>query len=242
MFHVSIRTKYSHADSSWSAIPNNSLVQRLHAVNDSMRWIAVFTLQGEEHRIALGSPNGIMGNLELSLPDWFLESSGLSVHADTREEIIVRFLPCEGMTGARKLRFKTLEPLPDWLDVRDVLEEPLSQLGVIKQGQVLPIPVLDSTVLILDSAEPVDDFLFLDGDGIEIDVFMDGVEERGQETAPEVPAPEVPAPEVPQVEDFSFLPPQPFVPAAAAAAAPQGFVPFSGKGHTLGTGKPVWDR
>lgn len=229
MFHVSIRTKYSHTDSSWSAIPNNSLLQRLHAVNDSKRWIAVFTLQGEEHRIALGSPDGRIGALELSLPDWFLESSGLSVHADTGEEIIVRFMRCEGMIGARKLRFKTLEALPDWLDVRDVLEEPLSQLGVIKQGQVLPIPVLDSTVLLLDSAEPVDDFLFLDGDEIEIDVIMDEVPAEQEEEKVEEKEEEKPEPEP---EDFSFLP----------TPAPQGFVAFSGKGHTLGTGKPVWDR
>ena len=228
MFHVTIRTKYARVDSGWSAVPNNSLVQRLHTLNDSMRWIAVVQCGGEEHRIALGSPDGRMGGLEMSLPEWFMESSGLSEHEG--EEVIVQFVPCEGMTPARKLRFKTLEPLPDWLDVRDVLEEPLSQLGVIKQGQVLPIPVLDSVVLILDSAEPTDDFLFLDGDGIEIDVFMDEPapapfqqQEQEQEQEATVTAA--------TDEPFSFLPSLP----------PSGFVPFSGKGHTLGTGKPVWD-
>ena len=230
MFHVTIRTKYAHVDSGWSAVPNNSLVQRLHTLNDSMRWIAVVQCGGEEHRIALGSPDGRMGGLEMSLPEWFMESSGLSEHEG--EEIIVQFVPCEGMTPARKLRFKTLEPLPDWLDVRDVLEEPLSQLGVIKQGQVLPIPVLDSVVLILDSAEPADDFLFLDGDGIEIDVFMDEpapapFQQQEQEQEQEQEATVTAATD----EPFSFVPSLPS----------SGFVPFSGKGHTLGTGKPVWD-
>jgi len=233
MFHVTIRTKYADVDSGWSAVPNNSLVQRLHAFNDSMRWIAVVQCGGEEHRIALGSPDGRMGVLEMSLPEWFMESSGLSEHEG--EEVIVNFLPCEGMTSARKLRFKTLEPLPEWLDVRDVLEEPLSQLGVIKQGQVLPIPVLDSVVLILDSAEPADDFLFLDGDGIEIDVFMD--EETAGASAEAAPAPPLQEQEhtitaSAEDEPFSFVP---------TSIPSSGFVPFSGKGHTLGSGKPVWN-
>jgi hypothetical protein len=185
-----------------------------------MRWIATFKVAGEEHRIALGSPDGSQGGMSLALPQWFLESSGLV----PGEEVIVHFQPCEGMASARKLRFKTLEALPDWLDVRDVLEEPLSQLGVIKQGQMLPIPVLDSVVLILESAEPVDDFLFLDGEGIEIDVIMDeGVE---AEAAPEA---------APEKEQFSFLPTPVFTP------QPTGFVPFSGKGRTLGTGQVVYN-
>jgi hypothetical protein len=235
--------KDAEHDSSWSATPNNSLVQRLHSLNETMRWIAVFHSQGEEHRIALGSPDGEMGGNRLTMPEWFLESSGLSSHANS-DDVIVRFIPCEGIPSARKLRFKTLEPLPDWLDIRDVIEEPLSQLGIIKQGQMLPIPVLDSVILILDSAEPLDDFLFLDGDDIEIDVVMD---EEATELPYEAPyeAPhEVPdeapyeAPyEVPNEAPESF----PFLPVAQPVAHVQGFVPFSGKGHTLGTGKPVWD-
>ena len=56
MYHVAIHTKTS--DSSWSAVPSNTLVQRL---GDSMRWIATFKVAGEEHRIALGSPDGTTG-------------------------------------------------------------------------------------------------------------------------------------------------------------------------------------
>ena len=225
MFHVSIHAKVS--DSSWSAVPNNTLLQRL-SHRDSMRWIASFKVAGEEHRIALGSPDGSQGAMSLALPEWFLESTGLV----PGEEVIVHFQPCEGMASARKLRFKTLEALPDWLDVRDVLEEPLSQLGVIKQGQMLPVPVLDSVILILESAEPVDDFLFLDGEGIEIDVVMD------EDVRP--PSPPIQQEEEEKQEheslntDFSFLPTVPM-------AQTSGFVAFSGKGRTLGTGKVVYN-
>jgi hypothetical protein len=239
MFHVSLRSKDAQEDSSWSATPNNSLVQRLHSLNETMRWIAVVQSQGEEHRIALGSPDGQLGGYCLTMPEWFLESSGLSSHANA-DEVIVRFIPCEGIPSARKLRFKTLEPLPDWLDIRDVIEEPLSQLGIIKQGQMIPLPVLDSVVLILDSAEPFDDFLFLDGDDIEIDVVTDEVPEAYAPETPEAPeAHEAPyAAETPEDAEPAF----PFFPSPPAYIPPsQGFVAFSGKGHTLGTGKPVWD-
>jgi hypothetical protein len=174
------------------------------------------------------------------MPQWFLESSDLSSDANA-DEVIVRFIPCEGIPSARKLRFKTLEPLPDWLDIRDVIEEPLSQLGIIKQGQMLPLPVLDSVVLILDSAEPFDDFLFLDGDDIEIDVVTD----HDAPEAPEAPeTPETPEAhethEAPEEAGFPFFP-APMAPPMAPIPQSQGFVPFSGKGHTLGTGKPVWN-
>lgn len=229
---MAIHTKTS--DSSWAAVPSNTLVQRL---GDSMRWIATFKIAGEEHRIALGSPDGTTG-MQLGLPEWFIEATGVT----PGEEIIVHFQPCEGMTSAKKLTFKSLEPLPDWLDVRDVLEEPLSQLGVIKQGQILPVPVLDSVVLILESAEPADEFLFLDGEDIEIDVLMDQPEPQAFE--PMTPPLEglvdqnVVQESTGSNENFSFLPPtvpQPHVPAA------RGVIPFSGKGRTLGTGQVVWN-
>jgi hypothetical protein len=186
-----------------------------------MRWIAVFRSGGEEHRIALGSPDG--EDMQLVIPGWFLDSADLP---GLGEEIIVRFERCEMMTPARQLRFKIIEPLPDWLDIRDILEEPLSQLGVIKQGQMLPIPVLDSVLILLDSAEPADEFLFLDGDEIAIDVVSDSP------VAEPEPEPEPVAEPVPDNA--------PLIPQTVTQTVTQGFVPFSGKGRTLGTGQVVW--
>ena len=221
MYHVTIDTKTS--DSSWSAVPSNTLVQRL---GDSMRWIATFKVAGEEHRIALGSPDGTTG-MRLNLPEWFIESTGLT----PGEEIIIHFQACEGMTSAKKLCFKSLEALPDWLDVRDVLEEPLSQLGIIKQGQIIPVPVLDSVVLILESAEPADEFLFLDGEDIEIDVLMEPTPQTQYE--PITP----PLEGIPANENVPFLPPV----SSVGGSGPRGVIPFSGKGRTLGTGQVVWN-
>lgn len=195
--------------------------------------IATFKVGGEEHRIALGSPDGSTG-MSLGLPEWFMESTGL-----TPGESIVHFQPCEGMPSAKKLCFKSLEPLPDWLDVRDVLEEPLSQLGVIKQGQILPVPVLDSVVLILESAEPADEFLFLDGEDIEIDVVAPPEESPEAQESPQP----LYDPMTPPLEatDSPALPQVPALPQPQPMSGPRGVIPFSGKGRTLGTGQVVWN-
>ena len=169
MFHVSIEKKW---DESWSAVPSNTLMQRLYQYfpEGSNRWIAIFNIYGEEHRIALDSPNGGT-TLRLQLPEWFIDTMGET--GESREHI-VRFERSEDMPRATSLTFR-LSSLPDWLDIREVLEGPLSQLGVIKQGQVLPMSILDDTI-ILDIAEPADTFLFLDGEEIAIHVVCDVVE------------------------------------------------------------------
>ena len=230
MYHVSLHVKTG--DSSWSAIPSNTLLQRL-SHTDSMRLIATFKVGGEEHRIALGSPDGSTG-MSLGLPEWFMESTGL-----TPGESIVHFQPCEGMPSAKKLCFKSLEPLPDWLDVRDVLEEPLSQLGVIKQGQILPVPVLDSVVLILESAEPADEFLFLDGEDIEIDVIAPPEESVPQQSVPQ-PLYDPMTPPLEATDSPASAFPEVTVPEPQPTSG-RGVIPFSGKGRTLGTGQVVWN-
>lgn len=226
MFHVSIYKK--ETESAWSATPSNALVQRLHThfPEGSMRWIAVLRVSGEEHRIALGSP---MEGTELSmhLPEWYIESIGIFGHG---EELIVSFEKSEGMTRATSLKFRTLDPVPDWLDIRDVLEEPLSQLGILKQGQILPIPVLESAVIIVEVCEPSDvPFVFLDGENIAMEVDTVQEEEHIQE-------------EEQEQEQIQEQPQVPFEEVQMPVNTPptRGFVPFSGKGHVLGTGRVIW--
>jgi len=232
-------------DSSWSATPSNSLVQRLHThfPQGSMRWVAVLRVSGEEHRIALGSPED-GDELSLHLPAWYVESIGIFGHG---EELIVSFEKCERMTKATALRFRTVDPIPEWLSIRDVLEEPLSQLGVLRQGQILPIPVLESSVIIVEVCEPTDAaFVFLDGEDVAMEV--EGLEE------PAAAIPTIRAEPSP-FENFASMFETVSANANANANAPHiqeiqeqepvvtprvGFVPFSGKGHVLGTGRVVW--
>lgn len=243
-------------DSSWSATPSNSLVQRLHThfPQGSMRWVAVLRVSGEEHRIALGSPED-GDELSLHLPAWYVESIGIFGHG---EELIVSFEKCERMTKATALRFRTVDPIPEWLSIRDVLEEPLSQLGVLRQGQILPIPVLESSVIIVEVCEPTDAaFVFLDGEDVAMEV--EGLEEPAA-AIPSIRAEPVGFASPFEPADFRSM----FDSASASATAnatanasasaihiqeeeqepvvtPRvGFVPFSGKGHVLGTGRVVW--
>jgi hypothetical protein len=232
MYHVTIHTKTS--DSSWSAVPSNTLIQKLSNI-DTMRYIATFKVNGEEHRIALGSPDGSTG-MRLGLPEWFINATGVR----DGEELIIHFQACEGMASAKKLQFKSIDTIPDWLDIRDVLEEPLSQMGVIKQGQILPVPVLDSVVLMLEVAEPADEFLFLDGEDIEIDVIADAYTGNENEKEEEEHATyEAKEEDDGQRESFSFLP-SPIV-ATSPSLPTRGVIPFSGKGRTLATGQVVWN-
>ena len=248
MFHVSMYTK-GERDSAWSARPSNSLVQRLHThfPEGSMRWIAVLRVSGEEHRIALGSPED-GEDMSLHLPSWYVESIGI---VGQGEELIVSFEKCERMTKATGLRFRTVDPIPEWLSIRDVLEEPLSQLGVLRQGQILPIPVLESSVIIVEVCEPTDAaFVFLDGEDVAMEV--EGLEE--DEPAAGIPnIRSEPSPFEPTNFASMFDYPAPAAALSAAyalqnAPAPEepvvtpraGFTPFSGKGHVLGTGRVVW--
>ena len=230
-------------DSAWSATPSNSLVQRLHThfPQGSMRWVAVLRVSGEEHRIALGSPED-GDELSLHLPAWYIESIGIFGHG---EELIVSFEKSETMTRATALRFRTVDPIPEWLSIRDVLEEPLSQLGVLRQGQILPIPVLESSVIIVEVCEPTDAaFVFLDGEDVAMEV--EGLEEEPLALPNITPepvgfaSPFEPAAFGSMFEHSISTSQAPAVEEPVVTPRPGRFVPFSGKGHVLGTGRVVW--
>ena len=241
MFHVAMHTK-DERDSAWSATPSNSLVQRLHThfPQGSMRWVAVLRVSGEEHRIALGSPED-GDELSLHLPSWYVDSIGIFGHG---EELIVSFEKSERMTRATSLRFRTVDPIPEWLSIRDVLEEPLSQLGVLRQGQILPIPVLESSVIIVEVCEPTDAaFVFLDGEDVAMEV--EGLEEPAMiPTARAEPvdlaSPFEPADFRSMLASTSGMQEQEQEQEQEPVVTPRAFVPFSGKGHVLGTGRVVW--
>jgi hypothetical protein len=72
--------------------------------------------------------------------------------------------------------------IPADMDIRDLIEEPLSQLGVLEEGQIVPVPVVEGTMILLESCEP-ESLVFLDGSDIVMDLEMD--EEREPSEAEE---------------------------------------------------------
>ena len=221
-------------DEGWSARPTKNLMRRLHS-QDSVRWVAAF----DGGRISVGDPvNTFTSSDALFVPSWFLDTLGLNDGA----EVELAFEKSETLPKATRLSFKVIGDIPADLDVRDLLEGPLSQLGVLEVGQMIPVPILEGTMLLLQECEP-DNIVFLDGEAnLEIEndssAAAAALPEEGQQEGQAVPAlaqqegqeqAPIPTPEyTPFTQDIDFSSMLPSSP------APSGFVPFSGIGRRLG--------
>ena len=186
--------------STWSARPSERIMEMLHSRADgSARWIAVI---GGVH-VALGDP--VAGWVKkMYVPHWILESCGLE---GTGEEVEIRFERCESFLKAEKLGFQVLGDIPADIDLKDLLEEPLSQLGVIHKGQMIPAPAFEGVHLLLRTCEPDGPPVFLDGAEVSLEI------EQNTLSIPVIPEPPftpvTPAPPVPEPQP---LPQQPLLP------------------------------
>jgi len=223
------------AGDQWCARPTTNLMRRLYNRDDegSSRWIAVIRNGEQEGRIAVGEPIDVAGmGSSICMPTWFLEGLGIEGSGDEAYEyngpshsdsITIDFEKSEDIPRATKLAFRALGDIPEWLDIREILEEPLSQLGILQQGQIIPVPAFEHILLMLEVCEPADGFIFLDGAEISLEILSDPVEKQEDVYAPSASASASP-------EDFdSMVMPAP----AAAAPAKPSFIPFQGKGYSL---------
>jgi len=233
-FNVSLYSKLylAEEDASWSARPNTRLLNLLHRMNDSQgsaRWVAVLP---SSTRIALGDPVSIPDTPDcmMFLPVWVLDSE------DTHDgqEVEIRFERCEILPKATRLAFKILGDIPKDIDIKELLEEPLSQLGVLQEGQIIPAPVLENVELLVKTCEGTSDTegpFFLDGSDIALEIEED---EPPVETPPIRPPPFY-ASEETQQEQQPFDT-SPMVTSTASHPALTGlstFVPFQGVGRRL---------
>jgi hypothetical protein len=152
------------------------------------------------------------------------------------EELQIRFERCETLPKATKIGLKIMGDVPEGIDLRELLEEPLSSLGVLEVGQILPTPVLEDVHLLVQELEPAGGAVFMDGAEVVLDLETDIV----APAAPEVPAPAPVAPDMfaPMVpmepqEQESMIPPLAPPASSRRFAHPTGFVPFSGVGRRL---------
>lgn len=211
-------------DDSWSARPSPEVCRRLYSGEGSARWIALVN----GYHISVGDPVSSAtataaaseGDSLMYLPPWFMDTAGLL----DGDEIDMEFKKSEDLQKATRLSFKVIGNIPDDLDIRDLLEEPLSQLGVIEAGQMIPIPALEGTVLLLDSCEP-EGLVFLDGAEIALDIQTEADADAEKAEEAQEPLPPL-APQEPF--DFSEM-----LPSSAQAKGKQSFVPFQGVGRRL---------
>ena len=227
-------TLYSKAfletdDDSWSARPSSSLLQKLHNGEGSARWIACISPPvaiGSDCYISIGDPADGQG-LVLYLPQWFMES----ICFNDGDQIDIDFKRSEEMPRATSLNFRMMGQSSPGLDIRDLLEDPLSQLGVLQVGQIIPVPALEGTMLVLESCEP-DGIVFLDGAEIALDIVEDEPPAAPFAAAALAAAPFAAAALAADPESFDepMAPVAPMVP----MAGPAKFIPFQGVGHRLG--------
>lgn len=156
----------------WSANPTSSLLQRIHRADETttVRWIAVLHYKGKEHHIALGDPVRDSSQA-LFIPPWFLHQMGVIGDGLDME---VSFRPAESFPKATRLQFSLIGDaslIPEGVEIRDLLETPLSQLGVLSQGQMIPIPILEHHSLLVKECDPGQE-VFLDGSEIGFELEM----------------------------------------------------------------------
>jgi hypothetical protein len=237
-------------DDSWSARPNISCMHELPRHEDTGRWIAHIRSGDSQLHIALGDPvaNTAQNPAGLYLPSWAIEALSLQGAGD---EVQVNFVRCEEFEKATSLTFQVLGGPVDEGMLRDILEESLSSLGVLEEGQMIPLPMMEGVVLLVSACEPVTGAVLLDGH--EVALHIQQSRPSTPEALPPVPVP-VPVPqeheeheehqEQQAPESTSMIPPS-FAGVSSNAnvtnnrfrrhqATTPSFVAFSGLGRTLG--------
>jgi hypothetical protein len=165
----------------------------------------------------------------LYLPSWFCESIGV----EGGEELEIEFERSENLQKATRLSFKVIGQIPGDMDIRDLIEEPLSQLGVLEEGQIVPVPAVEGTMILLESCEP-EGVVFLDGSDIVMDLEMDeSVSQEGEPVAEAGDAVAVERQEVnpnPETVDYRYVLPASYY-TFLTESTPS---PFQGPGQRLG--------
>jgi hypothetical protein len=153
-----------YENETWSASPTTQLLRQLHAQGETARWIAAITTPTDEvMRIALGDPVRDNFSSCLYVPPWFCLHAGLIGDGQDRH-VSVRFEKCEDLPRATELVMQVLGDVPEDFSIRDVLEDPLSQLGVLQEDMILPIPFLNANLRV-KATKPAA-CVFLDGQNI----------------------------------------------------------------------------
>jgi hypothetical protein len=129
------------------------------------------------------------------------------------------------------------------MDLRDILETPLSQLGVIQKNQIIPVPISPHHKLQVIEVEPAE-FVFLDGNEVafEVEETPETVAQRSRQATPFVSATQTPF-TTPVFSGNQSMFDGPMISTISnavgslrtnpRAATQRNFIPFQGNGRTL---------
>ena len=129
---------------------------------DSARWIV--SVGGMS--VALGDPIPDTQQAAVYVPQWILDASSAQGQG---EMVSVECIAAETLPHATRLCFRVIGDLPEDVDVRELLEGALSQLGVLSLGQMIPVPAFEGCVLMVEACEPADR-VFLDGAEVALEI------------------------------------------------------------------------
>jgi len=169
----------------WSAHPNERLFSVLSEMDVKERWICTLKKRSHLEKLALGQPIDSTQDkeeFELHVPSFIINS----LETKPNEVINALFSCSSQLPKAVSLSFKIIGEIPEWLDLKEILEEYLSHLGVLRRGQILPVPLLEDGQALLASYESYDPFVFLHGEEVGLDILEDVNEiAKVSETIPE---------------------------------------------------------
>jgi hypothetical protein len=162
--------------------------------------------------VALGDPIPDTQQAAVYVPQWILDAS--SEDLGQGEMVAIDCIAAETLPRAERLGFRVIGDLPEDVDVRELLEGALSQLGVLSLGQMLPVPAFEGCVLMVEACEPADR-VFLDGAEVALEIERDMAPGAAVVGAPPMP----PVAEAEAEPDFFSTG---MIPVEEPAAAPQG--------------------
>lgn len=130
---------------------------------ETARWILV--IGGVS--IALGDPIADTRQAAVYVPQWILDAG--SEEVGQGEITSFECIAAESLPRAERLCFRVIGDLPEDVDVRELLEGALSQLGVLSLGQMIPVPAFEGCVLMVEACEPAE-HVFLDGAEVALEI------------------------------------------------------------------------
>jgi len=191
----------------------------------------LFLRLGQSTVVAVGDPlqyvdfeNGIV------LPMWMLDSIG---YAGCGEDIAYDILTADSFPKATRIVIDVEDDMIHSIDIVAAFSKVFSQLGVIRQGQIIQVPLDEmggyKVTVKIQTLEPGPE-VFLDGDEVPLE-FMEHPSSSLVPFAPIAPAPE---------QEERQATPFPSDPLFFSSMLPEDYYPrpqiFSGAGNVLGGG------
>jgi hypothetical protein len=163
---------FTQEENKWYARPTPKIFRDIVKVGESRRYILTLP---NGNSIAVGDILNDVDTYEsyIEVPSWicndFMEGR-------------VRVRKCEEFPEPKRIVVKVIDKNVDVNGLEDFLEDPLSQLGILKEGQLLTVPILNILIQIeeieVEEGQNKEDGVFLDGNNVALEIKTQIVEKK----------------------------------------------------------------